>query len=139
MRRRTAVAAAVGLVVLAGCAPGEANVGPWSEISPIFDRPRTAGDALPPDVGGLDAESSRYVGEDDDGNRYWAAFSADSGPQCILFVPEDDGDHLVFCGGAGLAGETASGLRVEFSSSPNRLSEDDAQLVGDTLLVKTPG
>lgn len=139
MRRRTAAAAAAGLIVLTGCTQGEANVGPWSEISPVFERSRTAGDALPPGVDGLDADSSRYVGEDDDGNRYWAALSAGAGPQCIVFVPENESGTMVFCGGAGLSGETAGGVMVEFSSSPSRLSEDDAQLVGDTLLVKTPG
>ena len=110
-----------------------------TERSPIFDRARSSADELPPQVDGdVDADTSRYAGEDSVGNRYWAAYKDNSSIECIVFVPATDGDNFIFCGGPGISATTETGEVIEFAASPNRLSPASAELVGDTFLVKLP-
>jgi hypothetical protein len=106
---------------------------------PIFDRPRTATDELPAGFDGdLDAETSRFVGEDSAGDKYWVGLK-NSTDECIVYIPANDNDYFVACSGPGMSATTSAGKVIEFASSPNRLSADDAELVGDTLLVQEPG
>jgi hypothetical protein len=107
--------------------------------SPIFDRVRTSADELPPEVeGGVDADTSMYAGQDSVGNRYWAAYRDNSRIECIVFVPANDGDIFISCGGPGISATTEMGQVIEFAASPNRLSPETAELVGDTFLVEQP-
>lgn len=108
------------------------------QASPIFDRQRTSADELPADVeANVDADTSRYAGEDSAGNRYWAA-RVGSTTECVVFVPADGGDRFSFCGEPGFSATTPAGRVIEFASSPSRLSPDDSENVGDTFLVNEP-
>lgn len=138
MRRLTAAGLVLGgILFLTACVPGSE---PTSQTgSPIFDRARTAADELPATVdGNVDPNTRRYAGEDSAGNEYWVTNETDSNIECIVYVPPDDAENLVFCSGPGLSATTADGRVIEFASSPSQLSRDNAELVGDTLLVKAP-
>lgn len=139
MRHRAAVLLVTSAVaLLAGCS-GESVVADPPSADVIFDRAQQSADLLPADVASLyDGDSSRYVGEDSAGDRYWAV-KDQSATACILHLPADDPEeYLGFCGGPGLSGETAAGIVVEYASSPSQLDPDSAELLGDTLLVKRP-
>ena len=128
----------MGALCLVGCATGPDL--PTQTESPIFDRARTSADELPAEVEAtVDPDTSRYAGEDSAGNKYWAAYEAGSSSECIVYVPADDTTNFTFCGGPGLSAVTDTGRIIEFASSPSKLSSDDAELVGDTLLVKEQG
>lgn len=109
---------------------------PTLPVSTIFERPKVPSDTLPDgDWSSVDTNSSRFVGTDNSGNNYWAALTP-AGKQCIVYVPANDGDNIVGCSDPGGGLITPDGLLVEFASSPNQLTPDSAQLIGDTLLVK---
>lgn len=127
----------VGTMLLAGCAVGADLTA--RNTSPIFDRARVSADELPAEMdANVDADTSRYAGKDSAGNGYWAVHATDSVNECIVYVPADDNDYFVFCGGLGFSATTNDGRVIEFASSPRDLSPDDAELVGDTFLVKAP-
>ena len=136
MKWRIAVPVLIGTaVILSGCTPGGDFAPPRG--SPIFDGERTSSDTLPGGRDfGVDPETSRFVGADAAGNRYWAAYEVDSHAECVIYVSAEGDDWAGFCGGSGVSATTASGLVIEFASSPAQLTTDDAELVGDTLLVK---
>jgi hypothetical protein len=125
----------VGLLFLAGCTPGPDAAAPsWPAI---FDRAQNAADALPADVDAeVDAATTRYAGEDSAGDKYWVGVKTNSTVACIIYVPADLGDNLVFCSGPGMTATTDAGKVIEFASSPHELSPEDAELVGNSLLVK---
>jgi hypothetical protein len=56
---------------------------------------------------------------------------------CVILLEEDTADPWSGCGGAPIALTIGSGLRVELADYPDQLSESNAELVGDTLLVGT--
>lgn len=60
--------------------------------------------------------------------------------ECLIYLPAgaSGADVSSFCGGPGLSAATETGAIVEFASSPQQLSEGDAELVGETLLVGQP-
>ncbi|MCC4247425.1 hypothetical protein [Microbacterium testaceum] len=137
MRRRWTVAlVAVTASVLAGCTAG----GPTTPSRPaIFDRAQVPADVLPAEVLGTeDPSTSRYVGEDSAGDRYWAVWGpADTA--CIVQLPATKpGNYFSFCGGLGISGSDASGVVMEFASAPRRLDPSSSELIGDTLLVQRP-
>ena len=139
MRHRAAVLLVTSAVaLLAGCS-GEPVVGDLPSADVIFDRAQQPADLLPADLAApYDGDSTRYVGEDSAGDRYWAVKDL-SDTACIVYLPVDDPkEYLGFCGGPGLSGETAAGIVMEHASSPSQLDPDSAELVGDTLLVKRP-
>jgi hypothetical protein len=135
MKRTMAAFALAGLALgLAGCTTG------FGEASDIFDREQTAEDALPASApaGDLDASTTRHVGSDSAGNEYWVGQPQGTRDTCIVLVAPDPAESFSGCGGAMLSLTTQTGITVEFASSPNHLSPDDAELIGDTLLVAVP-
>ncbi|AZS36714.1 hypothetical protein CVS47_01322 [Microbacterium lemovicicum] len=131
--RRGAASIAVALL-LAGCAagPGVSATG----ASPIFDRGRVPGDSLPAGEWSSVAEdTSRYVGEDAAGNAYWAVRSADDAV-CIVYVPVEESNRSLLCGGPGLTGTTPDDRIMQFASSPTALTRSETELVGGTLLER---
>jgi hypothetical protein len=136
-RRKAAGLVLIGSIFFAGCTAGPEAEAPTTAA--IFDRARTAADELPAEVDAdLDPDTTRYAGEDSAGDRYWVGLKTSSTVECIVYVPADMGDNLVFCSGPGMSATTDDGKVVEFMSSPSKLSPDDAELVGDTLLVQEP-
>lgn len=134
MERKTAAIALAGLaLILSGCTTG------FGEQT-IFDREQTSDDALPADVelSDLDASSTRYVGSDSAGNEYWVGRPTGTRDTCVILVPTDPRDAVSGCGDGGVSLTAHSGITVEWASSPMHLSPDDAELVGDTLLVAVP-
>ena len=117
----------VGVAVV-GCSPANPLA--------IFDRAATAEDALPADLTGeVDADTSRYVGEDSAGNRFWVVRDDEVDGMCIIVVDAESGAPWSGCGGPPIALTIESGLRVELAGYPDQLSETNAELIGDTLLV----
>lgn len=133
MKRRAPIFVLALLILgaaLAGCAQASTPA--------IFDRERTALDELPADLTAeVDAETSRYVGEDSAGNRYWVVRSEGIDGTCIILLEEKTAAPWAGCGGPPIALAIGSGLRVELAEYPDQLSESNAELVGDTLLVGT--
>ncbi|MFK4804644.1 hypothetical protein ACI3KX_02140 [Microbacterium sp. ZW CA_36] len=127
------------IFVLALLVLGAALTGCAQPSTPaILDRQRTAVDELPADLTAeVDAETSRYVGEDSTGNRYWVVRSEGINETCIILLEEDTAGPWSGCGGAPIALTIGSGLRVGLADYPDQLSESNAELVGDTLLVGT--
>lgn len=126
------------MLTLAGCTSGP-EIPPAPSGAAIFDRAQEASDLLPDDVDALyDRTSSRYVGEDSAGDRYWAVKDT-TASECILHLPAGQpGQYYGFCGGPGVTGTTADGVVMEYASSPSQLDSSSAELVGDTLLVRRP-
>ncbi|TQJ31323.1 hypothetical protein [Microbacterium sp. SLBN-146] len=135
MKRTIAAFALAGLALgLAGCTTG------FGEGPDIFDREQTAEDTLPAEaeVGELDASSTRYVGVDSADNEYWVGRPTGTRDTCIVLVAPDPAASASACGGGMPSLTNPAGVTVEWASSPNRLSPDDAELIGDTLLVAVP-
>ncbi|MEV4687415.1 hypothetical protein [Microbacterium sp. LWH3-1.2] len=133
MRRISAFLLALLVVgaALVGCSPATSPA--------IFDRDRTAEDELPAGLTAeVNADTSRYVGEDSAGNRFWVVQTAELNGTCIILVDVDTDAPWSGCGGPPIALTIESGLRVELADYPDQLSESNAELIGDTLLVGSP-
>src|SRR5688572_28460631 len=106
----------IGSLLLTGCTAGREVAPP--KTPPIFERPQIAGDELPAGVDeDLDADTTKYVGQDSAGDKYWDGYKTDSSAECIVHVPADDGHDSVSCGGPGMTATTSAGKVIEFASS----------------------
>ncbi len=104
----------------------------------IFDRERTTADELPAGVDAtVDSKTSRYVGEDSANNQYWVVRD-DLNGTCIIVVDEETAAPWSGCGGVPIALTIGNELRVELADYPDQLSQSNAELIGDTLLVGIP-
>jgi len=138
-RRRTAAALlAVTVALLAGCTSGGPTLGGSAEHDAIFSREQTPEDRLPDDIMPLwDASTSRYVGEDSGGDHYWAAHDG-ARHVCIVVRAADSATSYTSSCGGGSMSLTIGAVKVEFASAPQDLTEENAELIGGTLLVRRP-
>lgn len=104
----------------------------------IFDREPTVEDELPAELTiEFDAKTGRYVGVDSAGNSYWVVRTGEFNSMCIVVLPEADAEPASGCGAPPITLTIGNKLTVELADFPNQLSQSNAELLGDTLLVGT--
>lgn len=132
MKRGAALVGMIALTLgLAGCVADPS-------VPAIFERERAATDDAPPAaLQGIDPASTRFVGADSAGNDYWVGRGEDGRNFCIISYRADE-QWSGTCGDLNVGLGAASGAKVEFATSPVDLVPENAELIGDTLLVTLP-